>query len=90
MLGVSRDSLESHRKFSEKYRLPFVLLADPDKTTMRKYEAWGKKMMYGNLLEGSIRSTALVGPEGKVLKHWTKIRSVSEHPQEVLEFLRQR
>ena len=89
VLGVSRDGLESHRKFSDKYKLPFVLLSDPDKSTMRKYGAWGKKMLYGKLMEGSIRSTAIIGTDGKVLKHWPKVRGAAEHPQEVLEFLKQ-
>ena len=88
VLGVSRDSLASHDAFAEKYRLPFVLLSDADTRVMAAYGAWGEKMMYGKPVTGSIRSTVIIGPDGKVLKHWPAVRKAEDHPEEVLAFVR--
>ena len=87
MLGVSRDSAESHRRFQAKYTLPFPLLSDPDTSVHKAYGAWGKKLMYGKPVEGVIRSTVLIGPDGVVRKHWPAVRKTDEHPAEVLAFL---
>lgn len=87
VLGVSRDDGDSHRAFQSKYKLPFVLLTDADAAVHRSYGAWGKKVSYGKETEGVIRSTVIIGPDGKVLKHWPTIKSAEEHPAEVLEFL---
>ncbi len=87
LLGVSKDSLSAHDKFIAKFGLPFVLLSDPDTTVMQAYEAFGEKTMYGKKVMGTIRSTVIIGPDGKVLKHWTKVRKAETHPQEVLDFL---
>jgi peroxiredoxin Q/BCP len=57
VLGVSKDSVESHKKFAGNYKLPFTLLSDPKAEVMKKYGAFGKKMMYGKEVEGTIRST---------------------------------
>jgi peroxiredoxin Q/BCP len=87
VLGVSKDSPASHDKFKTAYRLPFVLLSDPEAKVMRAYGAWGKKIMYGKTVEGTIRSTVVIGADGKVRKHWQTVKNAEEHPQEVLEFL---
>lgn len=87
VLGVSRDSVESHGKFISKFQLPFVLLSDPDASVMSKYGAYGKKMMYGKEVEGVIRSTVVIGPDGKVLKHWAKVPKAETHPEKVLELI---
>ena len=87
VLGVSRDSAESHRRFQAKYTLPFPLLSDPDTSVHKAYGAWGKKLMYGKPVEGVIRSTVLIGPDGVVRKHWPAVRKTDEHPAEVLAFL---
>jgi peroxiredoxin Q/BCP len=87
VLGVSKDSIASHDKFAEKYRLPFVLLSDPKTDLMKKYGAYGKKMMYGKTVEGTIRSTVVIGPNGVVMKHWPAVKKAEEHPNEVLGFL---
>jgi peroxiredoxin Q/BCP len=87
ILGVSKDSLASHEKFASSYRLPFVLLSDPELKTMKAYGAWGQKVMYGKTVEGTIRSTVVVGPDGKVVKHWPAVKNAEEHPQRVLECL---
>jgi peroxiredoxin Q/BCP len=85
---VSKDSIPSHNKFAEKYDLPFVLLSDPSAEVMKKYVAFGKKMMYGKEVQGTIRSTVVIGPKGDVIKHWTVVKKAEEHPEEVLAFLK--
>jgi peroxiredoxin Q/BCP len=90
VLGVSKDSIDSHNKFAEKFKLPFVLLSDPKLEMMKKYGAYGKKMMYGKEVQGTIRSTVVVGPQGGVIKHWTTVKKAEEHPKEVLEFLKKK
>ena len=85
VLGVSADDAESHRKFIDKYSLPFPLLSDPDRKVMEKYGAWGEKNMYGRKTMGVIRSTVLIGADGKVKKHWAKVAKADAHPAKVLE-----
>ena len=87
VLGVSKDTIESHNKFAEKYQLPYVLLSDPKTEVMKKYSAFGKKMMYGKEVQGTIRSTVVIGPKGDVIKHWPTVKKAEEHPEEVLAFL---
>jgi len=87
VLGVSKDSLTSHDKFIADFKLPFVLLSDPSSKVMRIYGAFGEKMQYGKLILGTIRSTVIIGPDGKVSKHWKKVAKAEEHPAKVLEFL---
>jgi thioredoxin-dependent peroxiredoxin len=88
VLGVSADSSASHEKFAAKYKLPFTLLSDPDHAVMTKYGAWGEKIMYGKKVTGVIRSTVWVGPDGKVKKHWARVREAATHPDEVIEALK--
>src|SRR5499433_1651790 len=88
VLGVSKDSIDSHNKFAKKYKLPFVLLSDPKTEVMKKYGAFGKKMMYGKSVEGTIRSTVVIDPDGKVSKHWPTVKKAEGHPDEVLAFLK--
>lgn len=85
ILGISPDGEASHAKFAKKYKLPFTLLSDPDKKVMSKYGAWGEKMMYGRKTTGVIRSTVLIGPDGKVVKHWKRVAKAEDHPAQVLE-----
>ena len=89
-LGVSKDSVESHSRFAAKYKLPFTLLSDPKAEVMRKYGAFGKKMMYGKEVEGTIRSTVVIGPTCDVIKHWPAVKKAEAHPDEVLAFLKAR
>jgi len=88
VLGVSKDGIESHNKFAAKYKLPFTLLSDPKAEVMKKYGAFGKKLMYGKTVEGTIRSTVIIGPKGEVIKHWPAIKKAEAHPEEVLSFLK--
>ena len=87
VLGISPDSEGSHRKFRDKYELPFTLLSDPDRKVMTQYGAYGEKTMYGRKTMGVIRSTVLVGPDGKVVKHWRRVAKAADHPRKVLEVL---
>src|SRR5262245_38917879 len=84
VVGVSADDAESHAKFVSKYKLPFTLLSDPDRKVMKAYGAWGEKMMYGVKKIGVIRSTAWIGPDGVVKKHWKKVPDAAKHPAQVL------
>jgi len=88
VLGMSKDSIDSHNKFAKKYKLPFVLLSDPKTEVMKKYGAFGKKMMYGKTVEGTIRSTVVISPKGDVVKHWSTVKKAEAHPDEVLSFLK--
>lgn len=87
VLGVSKDSLTSHGNFIKKFKLPFVLLSNPDASVMKEYGAFAEKMQYGKTVMGTIRSTVIVGPDGLVSKHWKKVTKAEEHPAKVLEFL---
>ncbi len=80
---MSKDSIATHAKFAEKCNLPYVLLSDPDAEVMKKYGAFGKKMMYGKEVQGTIRSTVLIGPKGEVVKHWPSVKKADEHAAEV-------
>ena len=88
VLGVSPDSAESHRKFRDKYQLPFTLLCDPERKVMTQYGAYGEKIMYGKKTVGVIRSTVIIGPNGDVVKHWRRVAKAADHPRKVLEVLR--
>ena len=91
VVGVSRDSVESHNQFISKFNLPFVLLSDPGVETMKKYGAWGQRQnAQGETVEGPIRSTALIGPDGTIKKHWIPVGNAEAHPAEVLEYLQKK
>ena len=88
VLGVSADGAESHTKFSDKYRLPFTLLSDPERKVMTAWGAYGEKILYGKKTTGVIRSTVWVGPDGTVRKHWKRVADAAKHPAQVLEAVR--
>lgn len=88
VVGVSPDGIDSHNSFISKFNLPFVLLSDPQKDAMKTYGAWGpRKNAQGEVSEGTIRSTALIGPDGTIKKHWIPVTDPGAHPAEVLESL---
>lgn len=87
VLGVSRDDLNSHERFAEKYDLPFPLLADPDKVMHESYGVWGQKNLYGRLSMGTKRTSFLIGPDGTV-RHVFKRPKTDRHAEEVLAKLR--
>jgi peroxiredoxin Q/BCP len=86
--GVSKDSIASHCKFRDKYKLTFPLLTDPDGKMMEAWGAWGDKVMYGKKMKGIIRSTVVVGADGKVAKHWPKVKAKG-HAAEVLSAVKE-
>ena len=88
LLGVSRDSMSSHDRFINSFDLPFVLLSDPDASMMRAYGAYGEKVQYGKKTLGTIRSTVIIGPDGRILRHWGKVAKADTHPRQVLDFLK--
>jgi peroxiredoxin Q/BCP len=83
VLGVSKDSIASHCKFRDKYKLKFPLLSDPDGGVLEAYGAWGDKVMYGKKMKGIIRSTVVIDGKGKVARHWPKV-SVKGHADDVV------
>ena len=87
VLGVSVDSVKSHRKFADKYGLPFTLLADEDKSVVSKYGVWLEKSLYGRKYMGTARTSFLIDPSGKIVKIYEKVKP-EQHPQEVLADLK--
>jgi peroxiredoxin Q/BCP len=83
VIGISADGAASHKKFRAKYRLRFPLLSDPGHKVMKRYGAWGEKTMYGKKTTGVIRSTFLIGTDGKVVKAWYNVRA-DGHADKVL------
>lgn len=87
VVGISPDSVASHKKFKEKKGLSVKLLSDPDRTVLQAYGAWGTKKMYGKETTGVIRSSVLIDAKGIVRKVWPKVKSAG-HAGEVLETVR--
>jgi peroxiredoxin Q/BCP len=86
VVGISKDSTASHCKFRDKYGLKFPLLSDPDLDAIKKFGAWGEKNMYGKKSMGIVRTTVVVGADGKVKKVWRKVK-VDGHVDAVLDAL---
>jgi peroxiredoxin Q/BCP len=87
ILGVSPDSVKSHKKFSEKYKLKFDVLADDEKKIVEKYGVWKEKSMYGRKYMGVERTTFIIDEKGKIKKIFSKVK-VDGHNKEVLEALK--
>ena len=88
ILGVSPDSVESHKKFAEKYNLPFDLLSDEKKEVVKKYDIWKEKNMYGRKYMGVVRSTFIIDKNKKIRKIFSKVK-VADHNKEVMEALKE-
>ncbi len=86
IVGISKDSIESHKKFINKFKIPFQLLSDEKMIALKKYGAWGEKSMYGKKFMGIKRTTVLINPKGKIIKIWNNVK-VKDHVKEVLNFL---
>ena len=86
ILGVSKDSVKSHKKFEEKYQLPFTLLSDPDLVAIQAYDVWKEKNMYGKKVMGVVRTTYLINEEGIIEKTYTKVKA-AQNPNDMLEVL---
>jgi thioredoxin-dependent peroxiredoxin len=83
IFGASTDTVKSHDKFTEKFKLPFDLISDEDKTIVEKYGVWGEKTFMGRKYMGTHRVTFLIGPDGRIKKIWPKVKP-EEHADEVL------
>ena len=83
VVGISADSLDSHAKFTNKYGLGFLLLSDPEKKTIKEYEAYGSRGIFG---EGTLRKTFIIDEKGKILEIFKKV-DAGHHDKEVLAFL---
>ena len=85
--GISKDSLKSHDKFRDKYKIKFNLLADEELKVLKKYKVWGKKKFMGREFMGIISTTFLIDKHGKIIKIWENVK-VKDHVKEVLETLK--
>ena len=88
IVGVSKDSIESHKKFINKFKIPFQLLSDEKMIALKKYGAWGEKSMYGKEFMGIKRTTVLINPKGKIIKILNNVK-VKDHAKEVLNSLKE-
>jgi len=84
IIGVSPDNEKSHKKFAEKYKLPFILLSDLEREVLKSYDAWGEKNLYGKITIGLIRKTFLIDEEGKIIKIYPRVR-VNGHSEAILK-----
>lgn len=83
VIGISKDSVRSHKKFQEKYQLPFVLVSDPDLIAIKAYDVWQEKNMYGKKVMGVVRTTYLINEEGIIEKVFTKVKA-AKNPADML------
>jgi len=86
VIGISPDSVKSHKKFKEKHDLKVILLSDESKEVLKKYGVWQLKKMYGREYYGVIRSTFLIDPDGNIVHEWRRVK-VKEHVENVIEKL---
>ena len=83
VIGISKDSVASHKKFEEKYSLPFTLLSDTELKAIQAYDVWKEKKSYGKVSMGVVRTTYLIDEEGKIAKAFDKVKA-AENPQDML------
>ena len=86
VVGVSKDSVGSHKKFEEKFGLPFVLLSDVELAAIKAYDVWQEKKNYGKVSMGVVRTTYLIDEEGVIIKALGKVKT-EENPRQMLEEL---
>ena len=86
VLGVSKDSVASHKKFEEKYNLPFTLLSDTELEVIKAYDVWQEKKLYGKVSMGVVRTTYLIDEEGFIIKAMGKVKA-AQNPQDTLNAL---
>ena len=84
VVGVSIDSVASHKKFADEYKLPFTLLADEEKEVVKQYGVWAEKSLYGKKYMGTLRTSFLINPKGKIEKIYEAVKP-AEHSREVLK-----
>lgn len=83
VLGVSKDSVASHKRFEEKYGLPFPLLSDPERKVIQAYDVWKEKMNYGKVTMGVVRATYLIDENGVIVRAFDKVKA-AENPARML------
>ncbi|MDD5917548.1 MAG: thioredoxin-dependent thiol peroxidase [bacterium] len=88
VIGISKDSVASHQKFTEKYNLPFVLLSDPELTAIQAYGVWQEKKLYGKVSMGVVRTTFIIDENGRIEKVMPKVKP-DTNAAEILEWLEQ-
>lgn len=86
VVGVSKDSVASHKKFEAKFNLPFTLLSDPELQAIQAYDVWQEKKLYGKVSMGVVRTTYLIDEQGVIIKAITKVKA-ADNPKEMLESL---
>ena len=86
IIGVSKDTVKSHKKFEEKYSLPFILLSDPEHEVMEAYGVWQEKKLYGKVSMGTVRTTYIIDENGVVENVFTKVKA-AQNPQDMLNEL---
>ena len=86
ILGVSKDSVASHKKFEEKYGLPFTLLSDTERTVIEAYDVWKEKKNYGKVSMGVVRTTYLIDEDGIIVKGFDKVKA-ADNPAQMLELV---
>ena len=86
VIGVSKDSVASHKKFEEKYGLPFILLSDVEKTVIQAYDVWKEKNNYGTVTMGIVRTTYLIDETGIIVKAMDKVKA-ADNPAQMLQVL---
>ena len=86
VIGISKDSVASHRKFAQKYDLPFILLADPDLKAIENYGVWQEKKLYGKVSMGVVRTTFIIDEQGNIEKVMPKVKP-DTNASDILEYL---
>lgn len=86
IIGISKDSVASHKRFEQKYQLPFILLSDPELEVIKSYDVWKEKNMYGKKVMGVVRSTYLINEDGMIEKAFGKVKA-AENPKQMLNEL---
>ena len=86
VLGVSKDSVQSHKKFEEKYGLPFTLLSDTEQEVIQAYDVWKEKKNYGKVSFGVVRSTYLIDEEGIIIRALGNVKA-QENPEQMMDIL---
>ena len=86
ILGVSKDSVKSHKNFETKYNLPFTILSDPEHEVIEKYDVWKEKKNYGKVSMGVVRTTYLIDEKGSIVKALGKVKA-AENPQDMMDLI---
>lgn len=86
VIGISKDTVASHKKFETKYSLPFTLVSDPELQAIQAYDVWKEKNMYGKKIMGVVRTTYLINEKGMIENVMTKVKAI-DNPQQMLDLL---